>query len=66
MSSEGLSAMLGDSGDLQTALIKQIQNGKKIKGTTDEWVTHASVRARELLNRKPIRLNLLKKAYITP
>lgn len=51
VSSEGLSAMLGDSGDLQTALIKQIQNGKKIKGTTEEWVTHASIRARELLNR---------------
>ncbi|WP_420911811.1 hypothetical protein [Bacillus toyonensis] len=60
VSSEGLSAMLGDSGNLQTALIKQIQNGKKIKGTTEEWVTHASARARELLNRKTNKTKFLE------
>ncbi|MCU4715877.1 hypothetical protein OCE25_26830 [Bacillus cereus] len=43
--SEGLSAMLGDSGDLPATLIKQIQDEKKTKGTTEKWVTHASVRA---------------------
>ncbi len=49
VSSDGLNAMLGDEGDLQTMLIKSIKNGEKLKGSTEEWVATTSDRARELL-----------------
>ncbi|WP_205600714.1 DEAD/DEAH box helicase [Gracilibacillus sp. YIM 98692] len=49
VSSDGLSAMLGDDGDLQSMLIKSIKNGETLKGSTEEWVNQSSDRARELL-----------------
>lgn len=49
VSSDGLSAMLGDEGDLQSMLIKSIKNGDKLKGSTEEWVAQTSDRAREIL-----------------
>ncbi|WP_078557087.1 hypothetical protein [Bacillus alkalicellulosilyticus] len=50
VSSDGLSAMLGDDGDLQSMLIKSIKKGEKLKGSTEEWVAQTSNRARELLS----------------
>ncbi|QAS54858.1 DEAD/DEAH box helicase [Halobacillus litoralis] len=49
VSTDGLSAMLGDEGDLQSMLIKSIKNGDKLQGSTEEWVAQTSDRARELL-----------------
>lgn len=49
VSSDGLSAMLGDEGDLQAMLVKSIQKGELIKGSAEEWVSQTSDRARELL-----------------
>lgn len=49
ISSDGLSAMLGDEGDLQSMLIKSIKKGETLKGSTEEWVAEASDRAREIL-----------------
>lgn len=49
VSSDGLNAMLGDDGDLQTLLIESIKKGTVLKGSTEEWVLEASDRAREIL-----------------
>ncbi|WP_209124492.1 DEAD/DEAH box helicase [Alkalihalobacillus sp. BA299] len=49
VSTDGLNAMLGDEGDLQSMLIKSIKKGEKLKGSTEEWVATTSDRARELL-----------------
>jgi hypothetical protein len=49
VSSDGLNAMLGDDGDLQSMLIKSIKKGVTLKGSTEEWVAEASDRAREIL-----------------
>ncbi|WP_066412771.1 helicase-related protein [Sutcliffiella cohnii] len=49
VSTDGLNAMLGDDGDLQSMLIKSIKTGEKLKGSTEEWVASTSDRARELL-----------------
>jgi hypothetical protein len=49
VSSDGLNAMLGDEGDLQTMLIQSIKKGTVLKGSTEEWVAEASDRAREIL-----------------
>lgn len=48
-SSDGLNAMLGDDGDLQSMLIQSIKKGNVLKGSTEEWVAEASDRAREIL-----------------
>lgn len=50
VSSDGLSAMLGDSGDLQSMLIESVKKGNKvIKGSAEDWVSQTSDKARELL-----------------
>lgn len=49
VSSDGLNAMLGDDGDLQSMLIQSIKKGKVLKGSTEEWTAEASERAREIL-----------------
>lgn len=49
VSSDGLNAMLGDTGDLQSMLIQSIKKGTVLKGSTEEWVAEASDRAREIL-----------------
>ena len=50
VSSDGLSAMLGDEGDLQSMLIESIKKGGKVlKGTAEDWINQTSERARELL-----------------
>ncbi|USK41676.1 DEAD/DEAH box helicase (plasmid) [Cytobacillus firmus] len=49
VSSDGLNAMLGDEGDLQSMLIESIKKGKVLKGSTEEWTAEASDRAREIL-----------------
>ncbi len=50
VSSDGLSAMLGDSGDLQSMLIESIKKGDSvIKGSAEDWISQTSDRARELL-----------------
>lgn len=50
VSSDGLSAMLGDEGDLQAMLVNSIKKGEVIKGSAEEWVSQTSDRARELLS----------------
>ncbi|PEB54545.1 hypothetical protein COO03_04695 [Bacillus sp. AFS098217] len=47
--SDGLNAMLGDTGDLQTLLIQNIKSGKQLKGSTEEWASAASEKTKELL-----------------
>lgn len=50
VSSDGLSAMLGDEGDLQTMLIQSVKKGgTALKGSAEEWINQTSDRARELL-----------------
>lgn len=50
VSSDGLSAMLGDSGDLQSMLIQSVKDGGGIlKGSAEDWISQSSDRARELL-----------------
>lgn len=50
VSSDGLSAMLGDSGDLQSMLIESIKSGESVvKGSAEDWISQTSDRARELL-----------------
>lgn len=52
VSSDGLSAMLGDDGDLQSMLIESVKSGGSIlKGSAEDWINKASERARELLAR---------------
>jgi hypothetical protein len=48
VSSEGLSAMLGDEGDLQSMLIKAIKE-RTVVGSTEEWTAAMSDRARAIL-----------------
>lgn len=51
VSSDGLSAMLGDEGDLQSMLIESVKKGNKVlKGSTEDWVSQHSDRAREILS----------------
>lgn len=50
VSGEGLSAMLGEDGDLQTMLIKSIKKGEKLTGSSEEWVSTTTDRAREILS----------------
>lgn len=40
--SDGLNALLGEDGDLQTMLIKGIKSGEDLSGTTEEWSAAAS------------------------
>jgi len=50
ISSDGLSAMLGDEGDLQSMLIEAIKKGgMTLEGSAEEWISQTSDRARELL-----------------
>lgn len=50
VSSDGLSAMLGEEGDLQSMLIQSVKNGNKVlKGSTEDWVSQTSDRARAIL-----------------
>lgn len=50
VSSDGLSAMLGDEGDLQSMLIESVKKGGTIlKGSAEDWISQTSDRARELL-----------------
>ena len=50
VSSDGLSAMLGDDGDLQSMLIESVKNGGSVlKGSAEDWIHQTSERARELL-----------------
>lgn len=50
VSSDGLSAMLGDEGDLQSMLIESVKKGGSIlKGSAEDWISQTSDRARELL-----------------
>lgn len=50
VSSDGLSAMLGDEGDLQSMLVNTIKkNGKVLKGSAEDWTASQSERAREIL-----------------
>lgn len=49
-SGSGLSAMLGDEGDLQSMLIQSVKKGgTALKGSAEEWISQTSDRARELL-----------------
>lgn len=49
-SENGLSAMLGDEGDLQSMLIQSVKKGgSAMKGSAEEWINQTSDRARELL-----------------
>ncbi|MFE7064518.1 hypothetical protein ACFVAD_20495 [Sutcliffiella sp. NPDC057660] len=51
VSSDGLSAMLGEEGDLQSMLIESVKKGNKVlKGSTEDWVSKHSDRAREILS----------------
>lgn len=70
VSSDGLSAMLGDDGDLQSMLIQSIKKGNTLAGSTEEWVNESSDRARELLqgvgkNKKPISIDEQFKVWVT-
>ncbi|MCM3358108.1 DEAD/DEAH box helicase [Psychrobacillus sp. MER TA 171] len=50
ISSDGLSAMLGDDGDLQSMLIQSVkQGGSALRGSAEDWIAQSSDRARELL-----------------
>lgn len=61
VSSDGLSAMLGDEGDLQSMLIESVKNGgAAMKGSAEEWIHQTSDRARQLL------ANIGKKKQLAP
>ncbi|MEB2301535.1 helicase [Lysinibacillus xylanilyticus] len=50
LSSDGLSAMLGDDGDLRSMLLKSVKEGNKtLKGSAEDWISQTSDRAREIL-----------------
>lgn len=50
VSSDGLSAMLGDEGDLQSMLLQSVKDGTmKLEGVAEDWIAQTSDRARELL-----------------
>ena len=62
-SSEGISQMLGDDGDLQSILLKSTKEGTvSISGGAEEWIAEASERSRELLENlnKPILKERIK------
>jgi len=68
VSADGLSAMLGDDGDLQSMLIQSVKRGGEIlKGSAEDWISQTSDRARELLanigkkKEKPTLLNQFEK-----
>ncbi|WP_028393903.1 helicase-related protein [Bacillus cihuensis] len=64
VSSDGLSAMLGDEGDLQSMLIQSVKNGGDIlKGSAEDWINQTTDRARELLSgigRKNRKLSVME------
>jgi len=69
VSSDGLSAMLGDEGDLQSMLIQSVkQGGDILKGSAEDWINQTSDRARELLanigKKKTKKLTLLEQFII--
>ena len=47
--SDGLNAMLGDTGDLQTLLIQNIKSGNQLKGSTEEWTKATSDESKRVL-----------------
>ncbi|QWI14420.1 hypothetical protein EXW47_29540 (plasmid) [Bacillus mycoides] len=47
--SDGLNAMLGDTGDIQTLLIQNIKSGNQLKGSTEEWTKAASDESKRVL-----------------
>ncbi|GAB6743139.1 hypothetical protein bcgnr5412_57380 [Bacillus cereus] len=47
--SDGLNAMLGDTGDLQTLLIQNIKSGNQLQGSTEEWTQAASEESKRVL-----------------
>lgn len=47
--SDGLNAMLGDTGDLKTLLIQNIKSGNQLKGSTEEWTKAASDESKRVL-----------------
>ncbi|HDR6175212.1 TPA: hypothetical protein QCT87_005444 [Bacillus anthracis] len=47
--SDGLNAMLGDTGDLQTLVIQNIKSGNQLKGSTEEWTKAASGESKRVL-----------------
>ncbi|MBE4941304.1 DEAD/DEAH box helicase [Bacillus thuringiensis] len=47
--SDGLNAMLGDTGDLQSLLIQNIKSGNQLKGSTEEWTKAASDESKRVL-----------------
>lgn len=50
VSSDGLSAMLGVVGDLQSMLLQSVKDGTmKLEGVAEDWISQTSDRARELL-----------------
>lgn len=55
VTADGLSSMLGDSGDIQKILIDSIKNKDglaKLKGSAEEWIAGSSDKVIELLTRK--------------
>lgn len=48
VSSDGLNAMLGEDGDLQSMLIKSVKDGVTLKGSSEEWIATTTDRAREI------------------
>lgn len=67
LSSDGLSAMLGDDGDLQSLLIESVKKGNKVlKGSAEEWVHQTSDKARQILaNIGKKRVPSLSEQYIS-
>lgn len=68
VSSDGLSAMLGDDGNLQSMLIESVKKGGAVlKGSAEDWIHQTTDRARELLanigkkNDKPTLLQQFEK-----
>lgn len=45
----GLSAMLGDEGDLRSLLLKSIKDGKKLRGSAEDWISQTTDEARAIL-----------------
>ncbi|MHA4151481.1 helicase-related protein [Bacillus cereus] len=55
VTSDGLSAMLGDDGDIQKMLIESIQSDdglSKLRGSAEEWTRQSNKRVVELLSKK--------------
>lgn len=49
VSSDGLSALLGEDGDLRSLLLKSVKEGKTLKGSAEDWISQTTDRAREIL-----------------